>query len=193
MARIPYANPTDFSDDDQQLLKTSMDVEDLPETYHHLFSTDMRNVHRAIGNNPAILRGFRQSNAALWQESGLTKRQRELVILAVACTMDSHYEWHQHVRHALSANLTPAEVQAIADEDYDDFSDIETSLLAYAVATAQGAVGDECYAAITDQFDPSEVVGITMLASSYTGLARALDAMGVDPEEPFVGWNLEQL
>lgn len=193
MARIPYVDLERVPDGDEALLKTSMDADDLPEAYRDLFSTEVRNVHRAIGNNLPVLRGFRQMNASLWRESGLTQRQRELVILAVAREVDSRYEWHQHVRHALSVGLTPAEITRIAHKEHGEFSDAEAALLAYSTVTAHGAVGEEHYAALADSFDSETVAGATMLAGAYAGLARALDALAVEPEEPFVGWDLEQL
>lgn len=193
MVRIPYVDPADFPDEERYLLETSMDTEEFAETYRHLFSTETRNVHRAIGNNPAVLRGFRESNATLWNESGMTERQRELVILAVAREMDSRYEWHQHIRHALSVGLSPDEIRAITREDYADFPDLEAALLTYATALAHDGVKDEQYSAIAARFDDSTVIGVTMLASGYAGLARALTALGVEPEEPFIGWDLERL
>lgn len=192
MARVPYVDPETFSGD-PDLLRTSMDDEDLPEEYRDLFSTGSRHVHRAIGNNPAALRGFRESNATVWGESGLTDRQRELTILAVARASDSRYEWHQHVRHGLSVGLTPEEIRAVSGEEYDDFPEVEAALLAYASATGHGTVTDETFERFEAQFDRETVVGTTMLAGSYAGLARALDAMGVEPEEEFVGWDLEGL
>lgn len=191
MARVPYVDPEALPDDDRHLLETSMDAADLPEAYRHLYSTPVRNVHRAIGNNVPVLRAFREMNGAVWGHSGLSDRQRELVILAVARATDARYEWHQHVRHALSVGLDPDEIRAIAREDYDDFAEDEAALLAYAAATASGSVADEHHAPLADRFDPETRVGITMLASAYTGLARALDALAVEPEEPFVGWDLD--
>ncbi|MFC7157026.1 carboxymuconolactone decarboxylase family protein [Halomarina halobia] len=193
MVRIPYVDPDDLPEENRNLLETSMDAGDLEEAHEHLFSTETRNVHRAIGNNPAVLRGFRSSNTTLWNESGVTERQRELVILATARAIDSRYEWHQHVRHALGAGLTPDEIRAIAREDYDSFSDPEAALLTYVAALTQGEVEDDQYTGVAAQFDDSTVVGITMLASKYVGLARALAAFDVDTEEPFVGWGLERL
>lgn len=193
MARVPYVDPEDLPADDQGLLRTSMDEADLPEAYRHLQSTAVRNVHRAIGNNRPVLRAFREMVGTTWRGSGLTGRERELVILAVARATDSRYEWHQHVRHALAAGLEPGEIRAVSRGDHDGFAPDERALLAYAGATATGSVEDAHHDALPDRFDAADRVGITMLASAYTGLARALDAMAVEPEEPFVGWDLDGL
>lgn len=192
MARLPYVDPETFSGDDD-LLETSMDDEALPEEYRDRFSTGSRHVHRAIANNPAMLRGFRDSNSTVWQESGLGGRERELAILASARASDSRYEWHQHVRHGLSVGLTPQEIRAVARGEYDEFSAKEAALVAYAAAVSEGAVDDETFERFADRYDRETVVGTTMLVGSYAGLARSLDAMGVEPEEAFVGWELEDL
>ncbi|MEF8842671.1 MAG: carboxymuconolactone decarboxylase family protein [Haloarculaceae archaeon] len=192
MARVPYVDPESFPDD-HELLETSMDPDDLPEAYREAFSTGPRHVHRAIGNDPGALRAFRESIRGFWRESGLTDRQRELTILAVARASDARYEWHQHVRHGLSVGLAPEEIRAVGREEYDGFPEDEASLLAYAAATGRGTVDDGTFERFEARFDRGTVVGTTMLAGSYAGLARALDAMGVEPEEAFVGWELEGL
>lgn len=190
MARVPYVDPEALPDGDQQLLKSSMDAADLPAEGRHLFTTEVRNVHRAIGNNVPVLRGFREMNRTVWRHSGLTARQRELVILAVARATGSRYEWHQHVRHALSVGLEPAEISAVSRGDYADFPAIETALLEYATAAATGSVESAHFDPFAEAFDAETAVGVTMLVSAYAGLALALDAMAVEPEEPFVGWDL---
>ncbi|MEF8788772.1 MAG: carboxymuconolactone decarboxylase family protein [Haloarculaceae archaeon] len=192
MARVPYVDPESFPGD-RDLLETSMDDEDLPEEYRDLFSTGARRVHRTVANNPDLLRGFRESNATTWHESGLSDRERELTILASARANGSRYEWHQHVRHGLSVGLTPAEIRAVGRRDHEAFPEREAALLAYASATAEGTVDDDTFDRFAATFDRETVVGATMLVGSYTGLARSLDAMGVEPEEAFVGWELEGL
>lgn len=193
MARVPYVDPEALPDGDDHLLRTSMDAADLPEEGRHLFTTEVRNVHRAIGNNVPVLRGFREMNRTVWRHSGLTARQRELVILAVARATGSRYEWHQHVRHALSVGLGADEIRAISREDHADFPSIETALLDYATAAATGSVEAADFDPFEDAFDVETTVGVTMLVSAYAGLALALDAMAVEPEEPFVGWDLDGL
>lgn len=192
MARVPYVDPELFSGDGD-LLETSMDSDTLPEEYRDRFSAGARHVHRAIANNPAMLRGFRGSNSTVWRESGLSGRERELAILASARASDSRYEWHQHARHGLSVGLTPEEIRAVSREEYDELSEDEAVLVAYAAAVSGGTVEDETFERFADRFDRETVVGTTVLVGTYAGLARALDAMEVEPEEEFVGWELEDL
>ena len=199
MARVPYVDPADLPADERSLLATSMDGDDLPDPYRHLFTTDVRNVHRAIANSPPLLRLFRSTMSALWAESGLGKRERELVILTVARATGARYEWHQHVRHALADGFTPDECRAVAalavaggndDGGSAGLSDDERTLVAGVGSICRGTLTDEGFAALSSRYDDATVVGLTFLAGWYIGLAHVLATLDVEPEEPFVGWDL---
>ena len=77
--------------------------EEIDEEYEDLIVSTLQpgkrvNVYSAIGNNGPVLAGFREFLGSLWEHSGLTDRQREIVILTAASEIGSEYEWHQHVR-----------------------------------------------------------------------------------------------
>ncbi|MFC6734252.1 carboxymuconolactone decarboxylase family protein [Haladaptatus sp. GCM10025707] len=124
---------------------------------------------------------------------GLSEYRRELVILTVARSVRADYEWHQHVPIALAGDVTEAEIRAISAGRTDAFADPEAALVAYAGRVAAGAVTDADHTALAEHFDAERIVGTNMLAGFYLGLARMLDALGVEPEESFVGWELENL
>lgn len=193
MARIPPIDPDDVPESDRDLLRTRMSPESLDEAYRHLFSRTERNVHLTLANNPDLLETFRRTNAEVYDGAGLSKREREIVILTVAAETDSRYEWHQHVRHAMFAGFTPEEVRAIADGDPATFDEYETALHRYAAAFVRGTVDDATHAALADHVDEETLVGVAILASRYVGLAKVLEAFDVETEEPFVGWDLEGL
>lgn len=181
MARVPYADP-----------------EDLPEEYRDLVVSSLQpgktvNVYRAIGNNPEVLAGFRGFLGELWSESGLTDRQRELVILATARRVDSSYEWHQHVGIARGAGVTDEEIRAIGAGDFSGFDDGDRALLDYATAVVDGDVTDGVHDALAARLDDEAVAGAAATAAGYLGLARVIDALGVEiePGDEFVGWDLD--
>ena len=192
MARIPPIDPSTF-DGDAELLKTKMDADALGEEYADLFSSRLRNVHRTIATNPGVLRAFRGFMAGVREATDLTARQRELIILAAAAGAEARYEWHQHVRHGLAAGLSEEEMRAIGAGEFDAFGDDEAALLAYVDAYVRGEMSDDHHAALAERFDPEDLVAIGMLAGGYLALARALKAFGVELEEPFVGWELENV
>lgn len=178
MARVPYRDPEDVP------------AEYRDQLYASAGTGRTANVFRAVANNPPILDSFRKYFGFLWAESGLTERERELVILAAAREAGSAYEWHQHVRLGRAAGLDDDEIRAIGSGDVDGFEDREASLLRYAAATARDEVDDALFGSAAEAFDDATLVGVTMLAAGYLGLARAISALGVEVEEEFVGWDL---
>lgn len=180
MARVPYTEP-----------------EELPAEYRDLVVSSLQpgktvNVYRAIGNNPEVLDGFRTFLGSLWSESGLADRERELVILATARTVDSAYEWHQHVGIAKDAGVTDAEIRAIDAGDFSGFTAAETALIEYAIATVNGAVTDDLHDDLAAHYDADAVSGAASTAAGYLALASVIDALGVEIEagDEFVGWDL---
>ena len=145
------------------------------------------NIFRLFMVNPAIELNAR----AIWRASGLAPRAREIVILRAAFVRESRYEWHQHVRIARAEGVPPAEIAAVRHwRDADCFSEDERALLAYVDALGSGErPDDELYTAMARGRTPAEIVGVTMLIGTYFSLAMLMQAMDLETEEPFVGWD----
>lgn len=178
MARVPHVTQDDLDPEYQDKIVSSLQGERL-------------NVYSAIGTNQAVLVGLREFLSSLWSDSGLTDRQRELVILAASSEIRSEYEWHQHVNIARGAGLSDEEIAAVARDDRSALSPGEQGLVAYARAVARGRVTDPIHEAMREQFDDETIVGIAATAAGYVGLGHVIDALGVEIEdgEPFVGWD----
>ena len=179
MARIGYASEEDLDPDFKQLIVSSLQ------------EGKTVNVYRAIGNNQEVLKGFRQLLGALWNYSGLTDREREIVILTAAYENGSEYEWHQHNRIGMDAGLKSEEISAIARNNLEAFSDKERTIVAYSRDVVQGSVTDEIHSDILGYFDEETIVGAASIAAGYTALALMIDALNVEIEssDEFVGWN----
>ncbi|WP_380676185.1 carboxymuconolactone decarboxylase family protein [Salinigranum sp. GCM10025319] len=151
------------------------------------------NVYRAIANNPAVLAGFREFLGALWSESGLSDRQREVVILTVAAETRSAYEWHQHVNIATGVGLDSVEITALARGIPTSLPVEEQALIAYTRAVVHGCVTDVIYDAVADLFDANAIVGVTVTAAGYLALSRVIHGLDVQLEagDTFVGWDVE--
>lgn len=187
MARIPY--PADPPAD----LVESQRPDELPEEYQHLNQQAARNVYRVLAHEPELIAGLREYIGVTWDRANISDRQRELVILGAATGLESEYEWHQHVRIGLLEGMTPEELRAIASQDLQAFGDTEATLVRYAHAAARREVTDELLDALQAAFDVETVTGITTLVGAYVALATHIDALGVETEEPFVGWDLAGL
>lgn len=191
MARIPYVDQQDLPADKQSLLDTLSDETESSDA--HSLGGETLNVYRAMANNVALLEAFQTYGSAVWDESGLTPHEREYVILAVSYHTRSHYEWHQHVRVALDEGLTPDEIRAVSSGDHDALAPEYAAIIDYVGAFVEGSVDDETHERLAAHYEDEVILGIEMLAGTYLGLARVLDALAVDTEVEFVGWDLENL
>lgn len=175
MARVPLLNRTD-----------------LPEEYRYLLSENAvgeRNIFRAIGHNPPGLQSYMRYGSTLWDECGLSPRERELAILATARALDSTYEWQQHVELARDVGVTAAEIDAIGRGDLAPFDDAERALVAYVRAVADDRVTDAVHEELAVHYDDRTVTGVALLSGYYVATARVLNALAVPVEEEFVGWE----
>ncbi|TYL36305.1 carboxymuconolactone decarboxylase family protein [Natronococcus pandeyae] len=181
MARVPYVTQDELD----------------PEYRDHIVSSlqpgKTLNVYSAIGNNQSVLDGLREFLGALWNHSGLTDRQREIVILTTSSEIDSTYEWHQHVNIATDAGLEPAEIDAIARDDRRSLSEVERALVAYTRAVVRGRVTDALHDAVVEYVGEETAVGAAAVAAGYLALGRLIDAFAVEIEagDTFAGWELE--
>lgn len=173
--------------------------EDLPDEHRELFDVDeadpddvILNVHRAMANNPRLLDAWSEWVWALYEEAG-DARTRELVILAVARAVRCRYVWHQHVPIALEHGVSRGEIVGIADLDFATFPPAETALLTYTTTLVTGSIDDELHGELDRFFPAHEVVALLFLGSEYMQISWVIDAMAVDLEAEFVGWELEQL
>jgi 4-carboxymuconolactone decarboxylase len=181
MARVPYVTQDDLDSEYQNLIISSLQP------------GKTVNVYSAIGNNQEVLNGLRDFLGALWNHSGLTDRQRELVILAASSEIGSAYEWHQHVNIATDAGLEPDEISAVARDDRSSLSEEERALVAYTRAVVRGRVTDALHEAVVEYVGEETAIGAAATAAGYLALGRLIDALGVELEEgdTFVGWQLE--
>lgn len=177
MARVPYADP-----------------EDMPEEYRYLLTeTDIGDAHiiRSFANNPPVLQSYMRWGTTLWEESGVSSRQVEVVILAVAAALGAAYEWHQHVPTGFDVGLTEAEILALGGGEFDALAPEDGALAAYAVAVVRDSVDGAHFDDVAEYFDDETIVGVTLLAGHYLMTARALSALDVETEDGFIGWELE--
>jgi alkylhydroperoxidase family enzyme len=168
-----------------------LDRTDLPEEYRYLLDDDVLgelNLFRAMGHAPRAMRAYMRFGSALWNAGDLTERERELVILGVARSERSRYEWHQHVGLGREAGVTTDELRALARGDGTPLTEREQAVVRYAEAVAAGSVTGPLFAAAAEVTDTETIVGLTLLAGHYLLTARFLDALAVPTEAAFAGW-----
>lgn len=191
MARISLADPEDIPAEKRALLDSLSDADD-PAVEHDLEGGTL-NVYRALGRNLPILEGFREYGSTVWSNSGLEPVERELVILTTSHRTEMRYEWHQHVRVAIDEGIPPETILAVSTDDTADLEPEQATLVDYVERYVAGSVDDDIHEELASHYDESTIVGITALSGLYLGLAQILDALDVELEAPFVGWELENL
>lgn len=168
-----------------------LDAEDLPEEYRYLFTENDvgdREIFRAMANAPKQMQWYMRYSSRLWEV--LPEREREVAILAAGRALEHEYEWHQHVRLGREAGLADETINAISRNDLDALADRDAALVAYARGVAQGDPRDADHDRLREFYDVGTVVGVAMLVGFYVETGRTLDALGVEPEEAFVGWTV---
>lgn len=193
MARIPYVDRTELNETDRELLDSTSPPESLDPELRHLMATRERNSYRAVGHHPTVLRLFRELVDELKARSGLSMFEQELVVLGCAREIPSRYEWHNHARIALGAGISPDEIVAISRMEFDAFDDRHAMLLRYVRRFLHGTVDDDLHEELSRWYDDDQIVAIAMFAGYWLANARMVEALGVEIEEPFIGWELERL
>ena len=178
MARVPYAEAADVPDEYEELMESSLQGKPL-------------HVYQSIGNNPEVLAGLRSFLGSLWADSGLTDRERELVILAVASEVGNRYEWHQHVNIARGVGVDDDQIAALGRGDTDPFGEEGTTLVEYALAVVRGEVDAIAHDEVAALYDDETVVGIAAAAEGYDALGGMIDAfdLELEPGTEFHGWD----
>ncbi len=190
MPRIPYVDPEELPERYETIERIGAD---LPEGVDSAFWNDQPTV-RTFSNNPELGAAHVRMNTELWTETGLSREELEAVILAVARAVGSTYEWHDHAIAALErTELSEETIRSIADGDPEGVDGPEWLLVEYAFEYVEnggdvdGGIDDR----IAERYDDGTVVGLAMLAGYYVSLAHVIRALGIELEDEFVGWELE--
>jgi len=190
MPRIPYVDPEELPERYESIERIGAD---LPDGVDSSFWNDQPTV-RTFSNNPELGEAHVRMNTELWTETGLSREELESVILAIARAIGSEYEWHDHAIAAVErTELSEGTIRSIATEELGALADPERLLVEYAFAYVEnaGEVGDDLHERVAERYDDGTVAGLAMLAGYYVSLAHVLRALGIELEEEFVGWQLE--
>lgn len=198
MARIPYLDSDDIPEEYRSLLTTHLEdslsnVDEYDSVVEQNVAGGSRNIYRLFAHEPEILRSHRKHLTAMWQTFDVPPRDRELALLALARELRTEYEWHHHIPVARDEGITVEEIRAIADREYDRFPDHERALLQYADQFANQRVDDETHERLADSYSDAAILGLSILLGFYVFMAHTLNALDIDLEEQFVGWDLENV
>jgi alkylhydroperoxidase family enzyme len=141
-------------------------------------------LYRVLANNPVMLRSYAQLARTLRYDAATPRALRELMILRIARLCGSEYEWQHHRRMAAEAGVTEEQVAALGEAATSPLFD-EAQRLAIRLAEEQHAyaVSDETIAVLRRVVGDAATIELSLLGALYEGVARMLQAFGVEVEE----------
>ena len=132
-------------------------------------------------HHPQLAAAFLNFNGQLLWEPVLAPRLRELIVLRVARRTRSQYEWLQHAKLSQRYDVTPEEVEAIANGDDGVFSDLETDVLHATDQLLESyQVEDETWERLAAALDEKTRLELLFVVGTYTSLAMVFNGIGIE-------------
>lgn len=166
--------PEDWTDEQREILAPMMRGEGLGRGVINVFATIVR--------YPKLFKRWGVFASHVLFKSSLTARDREILILRIACLCDSPYEWGQHVSIGRRAGLTDAEIDAIrSGDDPGSWSDTDRLLLtATEQLHGQSCLSPGTWKALSAHYAEEQMLDIIFTVGNYNMLAMALNSIGVE-------------
>jgi alkylhydroperoxidase family enzyme len=143
------------------------------------------NVMGVLAYHPELTEAYNHLISHALYFSALTPRHRELLVLRVAHLRHAVYEWAQHVYQAGLVGLSDEEVARVrVGPGAAGWAPLESALLAAADELVSDArIGDETYAALSEQFDTQQMMDVVFTVGTYDVFAMALRTFDVELDE----------
>ena len=150
------------------------------------------NVLGLFAHHPALTRAFNTFNGHVLFGSSLSPRQRELLVLRVACLRECDYEWLQHTVLAQDAGLEPDEVRRVAvGPDAAGWSELDRALLRAADELIGGAdLTEPTWSRLADVLDEEQLLDLVFTVGAYETLAMAFRTFAVEPDADLAAHEL---
>jgi alkylhydroperoxidase family enzyme len=161
----------------------------LTESVFEIFDREGREpiaLYRALANSPRMLSAYSTLAQALRYQAETPRALRELVILRTAQLTGSQYEWAHHRVMATQAGVPEQKVIELADwRTSDAFEPAEGAALRLAEEMHDASLTDGGFEALRQSFSDSEIVELVLLVAFYQGLARTIQAFGLEVEAEY--------
>lgn len=176
MARIPSISAETATPEQAQHLQTLAAVRGTP----------VSNIFLAIANAPALGEGVLAMASSLRRSPLLSRRLRELAIIAVGIETHCHYELAHHWASALKLGLSQAELESVVHfETSELFKTEERAVIRYArEATRNVAVSDATWQALAS-LDAGARLELVLTVAWYNCVSRIAEPLQLDMEDWF--------
>ena len=117
-------------------------------------------------------------------DSSLSARDREILILRVAWLCQNAYIWADHAGRAASAGLSGSEIRRVAQgPDASGWDPLEAALVRLADELYRNSsVTDATWAAVSDRYDVHNMIDAVMTVAEFTTLSMLFNSVGVQPD-----------
>jgi 4-carboxymuconolactone decarboxylase len=140
------------------------------------------NIYRTYARHLAMDQPRTAVSEHIRQDSTLSTRIRELLIVRIGVLCRSEYEWAAHAPALRRAGMTDAEIQRVVDGPGTG-SDVETVLLrAVDELHRDYVVSDATWRQLAATFDSKQLLDILTTIGGYRMVSMALNTLGVQLE-----------
>ncbi len=171
MARIPYLNPDDLSDDNKDLLNRVI------------------NITRILVHNPDAARAFHGVGNYIRFKSKLDPRLRELAILQVGWLERSPFEWSHHVKLGYDFGVSDDDIKGLIAEAAGQANKLEPLaklvLKAAREITLDVGVTEGTFRELQQHFPNDQLVDLVLTTAFYCAVVRVLGSFAVDVEPEY--------
>ena len=173
MARLPYLDREQLSEDDREIF------DDMLERFGRL-----HNLHRAIAHSPVLLRGLLHWGEAIRRSTRLDPIWRELAIMTVGRLTQCEYEYVHHQGIAQRVGVRPEQLDRLeAWENDSAFTEQERAVIRYATeATQQVQVSDAAFGALRSFLDAEQIVQLVLVVGHFNMVVRILMPLEIELE-----------
>ena len=141
------------------------------------------NIYRTYARHLAMDRPRTSVSEHIRQDSTLSPRIRELLIVRIGVLCRSEYEWAAHAPALRRAGMTDAEIQAVVDGPAAARDPIESSLVRAVDELHKDAViSDGTWRDLSARFDARQMLDILTTVGGYRMVSMALNTFGVQLE-----------
>ena len=143
------------------------------------------NDFRTLLNIPEMVDAVMPFHNYLSEESSLSPRHRELLILRTAWLCGNEYVWSSHAALARKLGLTTDEIRRVAQgPDARGWDPFEATLLRVADQLYRNSfVNDATWKALAATYDLYHMMDAVMTVSDFTMQSMMFNSMGVQPDE----------
>lgn len=169
MARVPYPDPTELSDDTQAFLAKMPPL----------------NIFRMMAGGEGLLPAFSRFGNYLLYKSALDPVLREIAIVRVGVLSGAGYEVHQHEAISRQLGMSDDLIAAIYEgPEAAAFDDAQRDVMRFTDdVVAHVRAADSTFDALRARLSARELQELTVTIGFYMAVSRYLETFGVDIED----------